>query len=141
MAASTRRRLLGYGTALLAAAPAGNAVLLAHDPQHDPNLDAALIRACERVHASHAEVKQLNADTAETAETMDAACEAMFEAMEEVANIRPVTRVGLQAKARAMIAGFEFDMPVDIGATVEEVATAHETLAWRLAHDLLAMPT
>ena len=73
-----------------------------------------------------------------TDDECNVASRAMYQALEDIADMTATTAAGLRAKAGALRIAFEYDVPVMKVDTVEDCAERHEWLAFTLARDILA---
>ncbi len=102
--------------------------------------DAALIAACMAHRSACDAVDAKMSEPCDSVDwTADAELAAENEALSVVADIRAMTLIGVKAKARAILAAFDRDIPTYVGSTVEDEATAHELAAYRLLHDVLIL--
>ena len=140
---TSRRRLLAGSAAGTITAAVGLSVkaapvfIPATSPDHP---DAALIAAC-MVFMTASEA--VNRKLAEPCDSIDWNADAEFlaedNAFERVLTFRAKTLVGAKAKARAIIATLEHDVPQCPGETVEDVADFTQLSGWNLAHDILLL--
>ena len=103
--------------------------------------DAELIALCAEYRTRRALIWSMD-NPAPGQEWTDAECEtagrAMYQAVEDIAEIAATTAAGLRAKAGALKTALEYDVPVRKDETVEDCADRHEWLAYQLALDVLA---
>jgi hypothetical protein len=103
-------------------------------PVPEPDLHAA----CARFWEAHDVLERWNRhEISLTDETATPLTAQWHDAMVEISNHQTRTVEGIRAKAKVMLAGFDFNIPTGLTETVEGSAETHEWLAWRLAQDLL----
>jgi hypothetical protein len=102
--------------------------------------DAILIALCATFSRACGEIRRLNATEGCADEDMDAAVEAFWAPIGGIIDTPATTKASIQAKAQAMIGMFaNGGVQRYLHQTVEEAASRHEVLAWRLAHEIVAM--
>ena len=136
MTARTTRRTVAAFLALAGAAPAGVSAASTAIPMPAPDPDAALHAAVAEVRAARDALDLYNLDmdapdTNEPGDRFDAAVDA-------VEAIAPRTLAGLAGKAQTVIAAMERAVE-NVTHTVWDEAEQHELVAYRFAHDVLAM--
>ena len=137
---SRRRLLAGPGLTAIAAVFALPSLAAPISPATSPNHpDAALLAMCATFAGLTASIRRMNA--AETCDWDDLTATNIewHDTLEDLSDMRPVTLAGAQAKAQAVVAAFELDVPSGISSTVEDDSEPHEWAAWRLLHDVLAL--
>jgi hypothetical protein len=140
---SRRRLLAGSGLATIAAVfalPVAVPPVCAAPfaPAMSPDRrDAALIAACATFFEAEKAMYALPDKSPDEEHT--AALDRYHEAYGAVEDIRPSSLVGLKAKTRVMMSGFEMMTASGIGSTVEDSAEWQELGVWKLMHDVLAM--
>ncbi len=128
--------LAGSGFAAIAAAFAIPAAVPPITPTTLPNHpDAVLLATCATFADLTATIHRMNAATACDWDDLTATNIEWHDTLEDLGDMRPIT----QAKARAVIAAFELDVPSGISSTVEDDSEPHKWAAWRLLHDVLAL--
>ena len=137
---SRRRLLAGSGLATIAAVFALPVAVPPVIPTTSlDNPDAVLLATCATFAGLTTTIHRMNAATACDWDELTATNIEWHDTLEDLSDMRPVTLLGAQAKARAVIAAFELDVPSGIGSTVEDASQPHEWAAWRLFHDVLAL--
>ncbi len=128
---STRRDFLAFTAGAVAARTVLPAAAMS--PDHP---DAKLIAACMAFEAAD---KALYHPDFDPDAPLDEQCIDWDAALAAVAELRPRTRIGLQAKASVVVTALQRDIAPDPDMTVEEEAEPHVYAAWRLAHDALLL--
>lgn len=102
--------------------------------------DAELLRRCSIFHVACADLAVVNAKDDPTDDEIAPIVAAWDDPIDDIIDLPATTMEGLQSKAQAVI-----DIFVSGGVdrctweTVEERAESHEMMAWRLAHEIIAM--